>query len=100
MILSAQSIRKLKMIHPFCERTIVKSMSYGLGPASYDVRLAQDIILYPHEMTLASTYERIKIKSKTPIAQFVFNKLDEPTNLPYSGKYQNQKNKPIKAILK
>lgn len=34
-----------------------------------------------------------------PIAQIVFHELDEPTKLPYSGKYQDQPDEPVAAIL-
>lgn len=34
-----------------------------------------------------------------PIAQVIFELLDEPTDMPYAGKYQDQPDKPIKAIL-
>jgi len=33
---------------------------------------------------------RLKIIAGSPIAQVVFHILDKPTELPYSGKYQNQ----------
>jgi deoxycytidine triphosphate deaminase len=34
-----------------------------------------------------------------PIGQGLFHQLDEPTILPYNGKYQNQPNNPVNAIL-
>lgn len=33
-----------------------------------------------------------------PIAQILFHRLDQPTDTPYSGKYQNQENRPVSAI--
>lgn len=45
-------------------------------------------------LTLEITYEGdmpIIIEAGSPIAQIVFHKLDEPTEQPYSGKYQDQK---------
>jgi dCTP deaminase len=39
----------------------------------------------------------IKIKKGTPIAQIVFHQLNEPTENPYDGKYQNQTQIPQKA---
>lgn len=41
----------------------------------------------------------VRIKAGTPIAQIVFQFLDERTCLPYKGRYQNQKNGPQAAIL-
>ncbi len=44
-------------------------------------------------LTLEMSYEgdgEIHISAGSPIAQIVFHKLDEPTEAPYSGKYQNQ----------
>jgi deoxycytidine triphosphate deaminase len=58
MILPAQSIRRLAkagMIKPFSERGIAHGRSYGLGPCTYDVRLKQDIWLWPFWGRLAST---------------------------------------------
>lgn len=39
----------------------------------------------------------IKIKAGTPIAQIIFERLEEPTDLPYVGKYQNQQAGPVSA---
>ena len=33
-----------------------------------------------------------------PIAHIVFHRLDEPTDTPYSGKYQDQSDKPVEAV--
>jgi len=41
----------------------------------------------------------IYIESGSPIAQVIFHILDEPTELPYSGKYQNQLAGPQPAIM-
>lgn len=122
-------------------------MSYGLGPASYDVRIAQDVYLKPGDFILASTIEHfdmpldisgqvadksswarnglsvfntfidpgwkgfltlelknnhpttvMSILAGDPIAQIIFQYLDEPTELPYHGKYWDQPNKPVPAI--
>lgn len=137
-ILSAQSIRRLKPIEPFSERTVQDGMTYGLSAAGYDVRLDQHIDLLPGQFSLASTVERFFIPSGiiafvhdksslarrglavqntviepgwtgyltleltnhstetitllrgTPISQIVFHWLDEETDQPYDGKYQNQ----------
>lgn len=61
--LSAQSIRALcetdtPMITPFVsEKRVVNGVSYGLGPASYDVRIAHDLRLYRGQASLAHTVE-------------------------------------------
>ena len=139
MILPAQHIRTRKPISPFHERKIAYGMSYGLGPAGYDVRIAENITLKPGAFALASTMERfdmpadllafvhdkstwarqglslfntviepkwfgvltlelvnnsiveLQLKTGMPIAQIVFMRLDEPTELPYFGRYQDQK---------
>ena len=39
----------------------------------------------------------INLRAGTPIAQIIFMRLDEPTEQPYSGKYQDQENKPVEA---
>jgi dCTP deaminase len=61
MILPAQTIRKLKPITPFRERTVINGMSYGLSHAGYDVRIAEAMVLLPGQFRLASTVEQFDI---------------------------------------
>lgn len=145
MILSAQTIRARKIITPHHERSPSHGMTFGLGPAGYDVRVAETMILHPDEFWLASTVEHfdmpsdllatihdkstwarrglavqttvvepgwrghltleisnhggdaIEITAGMPIAQVVFHVLDMPTELPYTGKYQDQEAGPQEA---
>lgn len=147
MILSAQSIRQRGIFTPFCERTREHGMTYGLGPAGYDVRVSEEIALGPGGYSLASTIEHFtmpndvlgKVADKStwarlflavqntiiepgwrgyltlelsnhsnrpiiipkgaPIAQIVLHLLDQPTEQPYAGKYQDQKAGAVEAIL-
>jgi dCTP deaminase len=137
------------MIEPFYERTRQSethlNMSFGLGPAGYDLRIAEDILLAPGGFTLASSLEHfmfpadvqgelkdksswarrgltvqntvfdpgfrgfptlelanhsaeeIRIRYGTAIAQMIFHLLDEPTESPYDGKYQDQQAGPQPA---
>lgn len=128
------------VISPFCERAKSNGRSYGLSACGYDVRLAQDIWLWPFWGRLGSIREYlalpadlaarvldkstnarcfifvqntiiepgwrgyltveltrilpwpVRLRSGTPIAQIVFETLDEPTEQPYGadGKYQDQ----------
>ncbi len=57
MIASGQTLRRVKPVYPFEERKHAFGMTYGLGPAGYDVRLDQDLVLRPGEFRLASTIE-------------------------------------------
>lgn len=57
MIASAQTLRKYKPITPFCERTIFEGFTFGLGPAGYDIRIAEDINIEPGGFMLASSME-------------------------------------------
>ena len=155
MILPTQTIRKLAielgMIEPFIERGVFLGMTYGLGPATYDVRIRQTLIIPGHGFVLGSTIERVNmpndvratmcdksswarrgiaiqntkidpgfcghitveitnhtempitIDAGMPIAQMEFARLEEPTEMPYRGKYQNQPDevvayKPAKGI--
>jgi len=54
MDLPAQLIRKYaleyKMIKPYSERGLAHGKTYGLGPASYDFRCKQHLVLLPHRM--------------------------------------------------
>lgn len=152
MILSAQSIRQRSggerpLVVPFHERTATLGRSFGLSSCGYDVRLAQDIWLWPFWGRLGSIIEYLElpvdlcaeVKDKstnarlfvlvqntiiepgwrghltleltrflpwpirlargTPIAQIVFKCLDQPTEQPYQGKYQNQEPGPQQARL-
>lgn len=59
-VLPYQEIKTLcqqGMIAPWVDRTVVFGMSYGLGPCSYDVRISQDILMWPGRFSLASTIE-------------------------------------------
>jgi dCTP deaminase len=65
MILSGQAIRILRPLNPLLERTTFAGMSYGLGPAGYDVRVEFDskgeqehLLMLPGSFCLASTIER------------------------------------------
>lgn len=147
MIASAQTIRKRQPISPLHERTLFHGKTYGLGPASYDIRAAESITMYPGAFNLGSAMETfnmpndmsavvhdksswareglcvqntyidpgfqgfltleysnhsqhiITIRKGDPIAQIVFHMLDEPTELPYKGKYQNQSAGPQPTII-
>ncbi len=62
-ILSYQSILKLKPIHPIFDRSIHESsgLSWGLGPCSYDVRVAQRVKVEPGGSYLLSTIESFNL---------------------------------------
>ena len=57
MILSGQSLWRIKPVSPFCERTRYNGMTYGVGPAGYDVRIDQTVRIPPGGFNLASTLE-------------------------------------------
>ena len=57
VILPAQEIRKLRPLDPFVERKVAFGTTYGLGPAGYDVRIAETIRLWRGRFLLASTIE-------------------------------------------
>ena len=44
-VLSGQTIRRMGVFTPFFERTVHNGMTYGLGPAGYDVRIDQQVML-------------------------------------------------------
>jgi dCTP deaminase len=145
MILPAQTIRRIKPILPFVERTVHNGMSYGLSHAGYDVRIAQACFLSPNAFCLASTMEefsmpddlvafvhdkstwarrglslfntviepgwrgfltlelvnhsdeQLMVSAGDPIAQIIFMRMEEPTERPYTGKYQDQARGPQAA---
>ena len=59
MILSGKEILARKIFAPSYDRTYHEEsgMTFGAGPAGYDVRIRQDTILYPGDFKLASTVE-------------------------------------------
>ncbi len=66
MILSAQSIQSyanaFRIIDPFIHyEENFEGISYGLGPASYSVRIKETMILKPHGFVLASIIEKINL---------------------------------------
>ena len=155
MILSAQSIRwrahsrylpRRLVIRPFCERTVLHGMSYGLSACGYDIRIKDETLVPAHGFVLAvsveyfelpadlratladkSTWARrgiavqntrfepgwrgyptieitnhtdcgVLIAAESPIGQMEFVLLDQPTEAPYAGKYQDQPQRPVSAI--
>ena len=154
MILSTQSIRRLVhsgeiIIEPFHERTIEHGRTFGLSACGYDIRLGEDVRVWPFVGRLSFALERIglpdwircRLDNKStnarqfidasrvtnaepgwrghltleltrdrpwpvflpkglPIAQLVFETLDEPTEQPYgAGKYQDQPAAVIPALF-
>lgn len=147
MILSAQSLSALgaALISPFHAQMTAFGMTFGLGPAGYDVRIQGGIVLPAGASGLSSIMEHITmpddllaqvcdkstwarqflavqntiiepgwrghltieltnhgadelvIRHGMPIAQLVFMRLDQPTALPYAGKYQDQPSGPQRA---
>lgn len=61
MILSAKSIRELKPVEPFIERTVINGMSAGISVAGYDVRIRESLFIPPDGFALASTIEQFKM---------------------------------------
>lgn len=57
-VLSAQTLRRIRPVEPFCERTTSYGLTFGCGPAGYDVRVAEHVHLHLDGLYLASTVER------------------------------------------
>jgi dCTP deaminase len=57
MICSAQTLRVIKPVSPFEERTRHNGFTYGLGPAGYDIRVREQVDIYSGEFELASSLE-------------------------------------------
>lgn len=155
-VLSAQSVRRRRLVEPCVNRQQHEESgcSFGLSACGYDIRLDQDLELWPGQFRLASAMEEFRMHNDvvgivhdkstwarrglsvfntviepgwrgfltlelklqttmdrapdgwpeplrlvrgTPIAQVVFHLLDEATESPYSGKYQNQERGPVPA---
>ena len=146
-VLSSQTIRRLRLIAPMCDRTLHEDTrtTFGLSSCGYDVRLDQSVTLQSGQFCLASTIEQFRMTDQvvgivhdkstwarrgiavqntviepgwigyltleltnhgrdlitlprgTPIAQILFHFLDQATDQPYEGKYQNQERGPQTA---
>lgn len=59
-VLSYHSLRVVRPVEPFCERTVFNGMSYGVSYAGYDVRIRETLRLKPGDFSLASTVELFK----------------------------------------
>lgn len=95
----ASSIERIKMPHNVVAIVHDKSSWAREGLA------VQNTLLDPGWegfVTLELSYHRpahhIVIKAGDPIVQLKFEWLDEPTEQPYSGKYQNQIAEPVEAL--
>jgi dCTP deaminase len=164
-VASPQTILQLcgerQLIMPFSQKRRQSGMTWGLSQAGYDIRIAQNVTLYPITLgnlilktfrvarpsfILASSVEQfklpnnmicqvvdksswarrglalqntqcepgwrghitlelsnhgdqvLKIEAGDPIAQIVFHILDQSSDIPYRGKYQDQPNRPVADI--
>lgn len=62
MIIPAQVLRAMRPVEPFCERTVINGMSYGVSVAGYDVRIAENVSLHAKKrFSLASTLEKFSM---------------------------------------
>lgn len=63
MIIPAQHLRVIKPVNPFVERTEFPGtkLTYGLGPAGYDIRSGTDLRLYRGSFELGVTLEQFEI---------------------------------------
>lgn len=145
-VLSAQTIKRLRLVHP-CRDAYRDPVgnSAGLGPCGYDLTLEQDVKLQPSSFLLASVVERLAIPANvvgivhdksslarrglavqntvaepgwrghltlelsnhglheiflpagSAVCQVLFHLLDEATDLPYAGRYQDAGRGPQEA---
>jgi dCTP deaminase len=61
MPLSGQTIRARGIITPFHERTVFEGMSFGVGPAGYDIRLDGDYYVPSKGFVIASSIEHFNM---------------------------------------
>ena len=57
MILPAQELDRIRPLGPWYPRTRHNGLTYGLGPAGYDIRCAETITLHGGDFCLASSME-------------------------------------------
>lgn len=61
MLASAQTIRARRIVEPFREAYRENGFSGGVGPAGYDIAVAESVILGSGQFALASTLERFSM---------------------------------------
>lgn len=71
-VLSDATLREIKPIDPFEERTKAFGMTYGLGPAGYDIRSDQSITIPPGGFKLVSSMEQFDMPAD--VIAFVHDK--------------------------
>ena len=146
MVINGFSLKKQWPVNPMLDIKLKEHrVSYGLSEAGYDIRIKQDVVLYPfRRFRLASTIEKfnmpddlvaivhdksswarrglsvfntviepgwkgfltlelvyhrwfpLRIPAGAGIAQVIFHRIAEPAA--YSGKYQDQEDRPVAAI--
>ena len=61
-VASAQTLQRVRPVDPFVARTVQQTgyggLTYGLSPAGYDVRTAEEVSILPGQFVLVSTLER------------------------------------------
>lgn len=79
MILPGQEICARGLVHPILRRTVLNGCTYGLGAASYDVRVefddagrVEEYLLEPGEFILAATMEQFNMPND--VAATVYDK--------------------------
>lgn len=95
----ASTLEKFNMPDDLCGLVKDKSSLARLGVA------VQNTVIEPGwrgyltlEITNHSPTERMVLLEGQPIAQVIFELLDTPTSMPYSGKYQDQPPRPVEAL--
>lgn len=64
MIASGETLRNLRPVMPFLEKSVAFGMSYGVSHAGYDIRLAQSFKMRPGDFHLGSTIERFTMPNR------------------------------------
>lgn len=72
MIIPGHKLKDLGVVEPFCERAVSNGMTYGIGPAGYDVRLRDGLYMHPGEFKLAVTVEKFDMPND--VIAFVHDK--------------------------
>ena len=64
-VASAQTLQRVRPVDPFVARTVKQTgyggLTYGLSPAGYDVRTAEEVSILPGRFVLVSTLEYFRM---------------------------------------
>lgn len=89
------TVERVRMPNDVCATVMDKSSWAREGLAVQNTHFDPGFEGFPTIELTNHGHRDLVIRSGVPICQFKFEKLDEPTEMPYRGRYQNQPDRPV-----